>query len=218
MELLLLLDACHRAGADRVTAVTPYFGYARQDQAALGKFLAVAFGEASMTIASSASLGEIYNQLDLFPDVELRVGPFPGLLGGRTAVGGGSLYLVADTTDAERAAAWDLMVWLNEPTQQVRWSTGTGYIPTREFAIDDPALQELCRERHGYRVAFDQLAKPGELPGGGGPVVGHHLGFRDAIEDGLEALYDGTDSAVVQAQMQAAADATLADYNRRIGD
>ena len=32
IELLLLADACRRAGADRVTAVIPYFGYAWQDR------------------------------------------------------------------------------------------------------------------------------------------------------------------------------------------
>lgn len=34
IELLMLADACRRAGADRLTGIIPYFGYARQDRRA----------------------------------------------------------------------------------------------------------------------------------------------------------------------------------------
>ncbi len=187
------------------------------DQSAINKYLAVAFGDAAMTIGSSSTLGEIYTQIGQFPTVELRVAQLPGPTGGGTAIGGGSLYLTDDTEPEVRAAAWDFMKWLNEPAQQISWSAGTGYIPTRQSAIGDPALEELWAERPGFRVAFDQLAEAGPLPGGGGPVIGDHAGVREAIEQSLEALFAGASAADAQAQAVEQANQAIADYNRRIG-
>ena len=37
MELLIMIDACHRASARQITAIVPYFGYARQDHKSTGR-------------------------------------------------------------------------------------------------------------------------------------------------------------------------------------
>ena len=54
MELLIMIDACKRASAGRVTAVIPYFGYARQDRKAKSRDPISAKLVANMLTASGA--------------------------------------------------------------------------------------------------------------------------------------------------------------------
>lgn len=54
MELLLLLDAVHRASAARITAVVPYFGYARQDRKDQGRVALSAKLVANIVTSSGA--------------------------------------------------------------------------------------------------------------------------------------------------------------------
>lgn len=55
MELLVMVDACRRASADRITAVIPYFGYARQDRKAKSRDPISAKLVANMITAAGAN-------------------------------------------------------------------------------------------------------------------------------------------------------------------
>ncbi len=55
MELLILIDAARRASADRITAVLPYYGYARQDRKDQPRVPITAKLVANLIVAAGAS-------------------------------------------------------------------------------------------------------------------------------------------------------------------
>ncbi len=85
MELLVMIDACRRASAGRITAVIPYFGYARQDRKAKSRDPISAKLVANMIAASGAdrvlTMDLHANQIQGFFDI-----PVDHLLGNPTFV------------------------------------------------------------------------------------------------------------------------------------
>lgn len=82
MELLLIIDALKRASARRITAVIPYYGYARQDRKHIGRvpisaklvanFIATAGADRMLTLDLHA--GQIQGFFDI-PVDNLRIDP-----------------------------------------------------------------------------------------------------------------------------------------------
>ncbi len=54
MELLIMIDCCMRASADRITAVIPYYGYARQDRKDEGRVPITAKLAANLIVRAGA--------------------------------------------------------------------------------------------------------------------------------------------------------------------
>ena len=54
MELLIMIDACKRASAERITTVIPYFGYARQDRKDTGRVPITAKLAANLIVKAGA--------------------------------------------------------------------------------------------------------------------------------------------------------------------
>lgn len=185
-------------------------------------FIALALGQAAMTMDTTAALRSVLIAAQDFPNVEVAVGPLPtvGARDGGVLVGGAALWLDADTSDEERAAAWDFMTWLNEPEQQATWHVGTGYVPIRRSAIELPAVADLWAEEPAFRVAYDQLVFGEETFATAGPVIGNHAQIRlRGIVPALEAMYlQGLPPDQALARAKAEADSILADYNRRTGN
>jgi sn-glycerol 3-phosphate transport system substrate-binding protein len=185
-------------------------------------FFALALGQAAMTMDTTAALRGVIDAAAGFPDVEVAVGPLPSVAGrdGGVLVGGAALWLDAETTDAERAGAWDFITWLNSPEQQARWHANTGYVPIRLSATELDEVVSLWATEPEFRIAYDQLVEGIESSATAGPVIGNHAQMRlDAIVPALEAMYlQGMDPQMALSQAKANADEIIADYNRRIGN
>ena len=179
--------------------------------------LSVASGGVAMTFGTSAALGTVYQLLPNFPNVEIGLAPLPGPSVAGVTIGGGSLYLSNKSSDAQKAGVWDLMKFLNTAENQVFWHVNTGYIPTRVSATKSPDVQKFWTERPGFKIAYDQLAASKPPVGGGGPLIGDYLGFRNALEGALESVASGGDVTAAQNKAQSDATKAIVDYNRRIG-
>ena len=182
--------------------------------------LALGAGDAGMTIGTSAAIGTVYAVKDAgqYKNVGVGVAPMPGPSSpnGGVVVSGAALWMVdKDKSDLEKAATWDYLKFLDQPSSQVTWHIGSGYMPIRKSAVNDPQVQDLWQRRPAYRVAYDQLLAS---KSGKGPVIGDYKDFREATTRAMEeVVLKNTAPATALSDAEKSANDAMQSYNDRVG-
>jgi multiple sugar transport system substrate-binding protein len=100
-------------------------------------------GDSCMTVGSTAGIS--YNVPD--PGTfEIGVAPIPqwDMENNPSATQQGpNVAIMADTTDAERLAAWLFIKYITDAEQTAKWSMLTGYLPVRTSGYDSDVYQEF---------------------------------------------------------------------------
>ena len=183
--------------------------------------LALSAEDAEMTIGTSSALRTVVNILESgnFPDVELGVGPLPGLPDstGGVVVGGAALYIMAARPVEEQEAAWEFIKFLASAETQAEWFSGSGYIPTRVSSHDLPAALEAIQQFPYFQVPVDQLAASPATAAAAGPLLGAYPQVRQAVATAIEEmLLSGKDPAAALADAAAQANEAIQSYNERV--
>lgn len=181
MELLIMIDALTRASASRVTAVIPYFGYARQDRKAGPRTPISAKLVANLITTAGA---------DRVLTVDLHAGQIQGFFDIPTD----NLYAVKQIEESIRTTYKDEV----DKVMVVSPDVG-GVVRARALAkrLDDAPLSivDKRRERAGVSEVMNVI----------GDVTGHHCILFDDIVDSGGTLVNAADALMAQGAKSVAA-------------
>ncbi len=161
-------------------------------------------GQAAMMWHSTGNLTAVKDAATFdFGVAELPANVRPG-----SPTGGGNFYIFKDTTEQERQAALDLIMFMTSPEQAADWSIATGYMGVSPAAYETEALKTYTSEFPPALVARNQLEN----------AVAEFSTFetarvRDGLNNAIQAALTGTKvPAAALSEAQDAAERLLRPY------
>lgn len=110
-------------------------------------------GRLAMAWTTTGNLGNIRKNAKF----DFGIAPLPGNPNPASVLGGGSLYVFEQASDAEKAAAWKLIRFLTTPELLADWSIKTGYVAPRDDSWDTPAMKDYVAQVPAAEVARKQI-------------------------------------------------------------
>ncbi|CAM3840170.1 MULTISPECIES: ABC transporter substrate-binding protein [Tsukamurella] len=151
-------------------------------------------GLAAVTLQSTGSLKTITTTAKF----EVGTAFLPGPQGKSCPTGGAGLAIAAGISDDRKAAAMKFIEFLTNAKNSSTFSQGTGYMPVRKSAVDDPSMKDFIAKNPNFGTAVKQLPYTRSqdnarvfVPGGG----------RD-IGQALQQIATGGDPAAVLGTLQ----------------
>jgi sn-glycerol 3-phosphate transport system substrate-binding protein len=173
----------------------------------INHYLAVGTQQSSMLLETSAAITTIdevlkgtLNPKDLGSDIALppgfklqlnvAVAPNPGLKeAGKGVIGGGAWYITNTGSKEEQSAAWDFMKYVNSTPVQVKWNTGSGYLPIFDNVKDDPTIKKDWTDtQKGQWLATAYEGIKSLDPKHPGALIGPFDKFRDSFRKAVETV------------------------------
>jgi len=165
-----------------------------------------AAGKTAMIVHTTGSLAGILKGAQFKVGVMAVPGKKAGSLASVT--GGGNLYLTANHTPEERAAAFAFAQFLLEPSRVAAFSAATGYIPNRTAATATPEYKAWLEKVPQAADAVKALASAGP------ELATQNLGgVKTIFNKYLQSAFNGSQSpkeAMDAAQKEA--EKSLADF------
>ncbi|MEK8132224.1 ABC transporter substrate-binding protein [Paenibacillus filicis] len=148
---------------------------------------AFAAGQVAMTLDSTASLRGIVSSVEGKFDVGTGFLPKPAdAKDGGVIVGGASLYVLNNRSEAEQQGAWEFIKFLADSKQQAYWHVNTGYFPITKKAYDEQLVKDNMTKYPQFKTAVDQLHSTKANLATQGAVMGVFPEARQLTETAIE--------------------------------
>ncbi len=192
-----------------------YTGKLHDNQGANQIFIAK---QAAMILESTGALGTFTTGAET-SGFQLGTGFFPSngdVDRAGVIIGGASLWVLADNTDAENQAAVDFLTWLHLPEQMAKWHQETGYMPDTVSSQELLASQGYFEQNPNKQTAIDQLADAQVTSATAGAIMGPFPQIRTITEQMIQSVVNGGDIDQALADAKSQSDAAIEDYNSRL--